>query len=183
MNGVIDVGLRALQRMDRVSAALLLLWTGMALGIAVLAAPAAFHRLPSRELAGQVIGASFRGVDVASWIAFGLAFLLSYGSRWLSEIDDTRAGVGPMRLWSAALMAALLMCFASAAIVNPKLEVIRSRIAVPIENLPPEHPDRAAFRKAHLISEQLLVLRMLLALGLAAGIAFLPREKEEPSEA
>jgi hypothetical protein len=163
--------------MDLVSVTLLLLWSGMALGIAVLAAPAAFHQLPSRDLAGRVIGACFRGVDLVAWFAFGLSFLLSYGSRWLAEIQDQAEGIGPMRLWNAALLAALLMCFTSAAIVNPKMEVIHSRIKVPIENLPQENPDRAAFHKAHLISQQLLGLRILLALGLAGGIGFLPRRK------
>lgn len=176
------MGERTLRRLDLVSAALLILWVGMALGMALLAAPAAFRLLPSRDLAGRVIGACFRGVDIAAWFAFGLAFLLSYGSRWFSEIQDPGNGIGPMRMWNATLLAALLMCFTSAAIVNPKLEVIRSRIGVPIENLPEAHPDRAAFRKAHRISEQLLVLRLLLALGLAAGVAYLPKQKVGPAQ-
>lgn len=174
---------RTLRLLDSASVALLLLWAGMAMGIAFFAAPAAFHLLPSRELAGRVIGACFHRIDLAAWFAFGLPLLLSYGSRWLSEIKDAGAGVGPLRLWNAAALAALLMCFTSAAIVSPKMEAIRSRITAPIENLPQEHPDRAAFNRAHRISEQLLGLRMLLALGLAVGICFLPRKAEEEPQA
>lgn len=174
---------RTLRLLDSASVAILLLWAGMAMGIAFFAAPAAFQLLPSRELAGRVIGACFRRIDLAAWFAFGLPLLLSYGSRWLSEIQDAGAGIGPLRLWNAAILAALLMCFTSAAIVNPKMEAIRSRITVPIENLLPEHADRAAFNKAHRISEQLLGLRMLLALGLAAGITFLPRKTKDEAQA
>jgi len=165
--------------MDAASVGLLLLWAGMAMGIAFLAAPAAFHELPSRELAGRVIGLSFRRIDLLAWGAFGLPLLMSYGSRWLSEIQDAGSGIGPLRLWNAAALAALLMCFTSAAIVNPKMEAIRSRISGPIENLPQEHADRAAFGRAHKISQQLLALRMLLALGLAGTVGFLPRKRDE----
>ena len=164
-------------RLDAVSGLLLLLWAGMALGIAVLAAPIAFQQLPSRDLAGKVIGACFWWIDLLSWFAFGLPFLLSYGSRWLSEMKDS--GVGPMTLWSAATLAALLMCFTSMAIVNPRLEAIRARISGPMEAFPETSPDRSAFKRAHSISEQLMGLRVLLALGLAAGVFYLPRKRQE----
>ena len=52
----------------------------------------------------------------------------------------------------------------------------------PIEAFAPDHPDRAAHRKAHGISSQFLVIRMLLALGLAATAARLPREKAPEAE-
>ena len=169
-------------RLDQVSGLLLLLWAGMALGIAALAAPAAFHQLPSRELAGRVIGAAFRRLDWLAWPAFGLPFLSSYGTRWFAELKDGGAGIGPLRLWSAAALAALLMCFTSMVIVNPRMEAIRARFPGPVENLAENHPDRIAFNRAHRIAEQLLVLRILLGLGLAIGVAYLPRRNEEPAE-
>jgi hypothetical protein len=164
--------------MDLASAALLVLWVGMALGIVFLAVPIAFHQLPTRELAGKVIGACFRQIDIAAWLVFGLSFLLSYGSRWLEEIKDTGEGIGPLRLWNAALLAALLMCFTSSVIVNPRMEVIRLRNSVALGNLPKEHPDRVVFDRAHSISKQLLGLRLLLAVGLALGTMSLPKDKE-----
>jgi len=164
---------KQLAHLDACSAALLLLWVGMALGIGTLAAPIAFHQLPSRVLAGGVIGACFRWIDLLSWFAFGLPFLLSFVPRWLAEVQE--AGIGPLRLWSAAVLAALFMCFTSVVIVNPRLEAIRLRAGAPLETLPVDAPDRAAFRRAHSLSEQLLGLRMLLALGLAIGVFRLPR--------
>jgi hypothetical protein len=170
---------KLLARLDRVSGAVLLLWVGVALGIAALAAPVAFHQLPSRDLAGRVIGACFRQVDILSWFAFGLPLLLSFGSRWLAEMKDP--GIGPMSVWSAAVLAALLMSFTSMAIVNPRMEAIRGRIHAPVETLPQDSPDRAAFNRAHNLSEQLMGLRMLLALGLAVGLCYLPKGTEEKS--
>jgi hypothetical protein len=168
---------KLLSRLDKVAAMLLLLWAGMALGIAVLAAPIAFHQLPSRDLAGRVIGACFWWIDLLAWFAFGVPFLLSYGSRWLSEMKDS--GIGPMTLWSAAALAALLMCFTSMAIVNPRLEAIRTRLGAAIETLPQDSQERVAFNRAHNISEQLMGLRLLLALGLAVGVFYLPKGTEK----
>jgi hypothetical protein len=168
---------KTLRRLDLLSAALLILWLGMALGFAFLQAPTTFHVLGSRDLAGQVVGATLRRLD---WVAFGvfaLSLSLSWGSRWLAEFREPD-GIGPLRLWSAAALAALLMCFASAFIVSPRLADIRTRIKAPIESLPEDHPDRLAHGKAHGISRQLLGLRMLLALGLAVGVGFLPKAKE-----
>jgi hypothetical protein len=171
----IPVNERLLSRLDRVSGMLLLLWVGMALGIAMLAAPIAFQQLPSRELAGRLVGACFRWIDILAWFAFGLPFLLSFGARWLLEMKD--AGIGAMTLWSAAALAALLMCFTSMAIVNPRMEAIRVRIGAPIETIPEDAPDRKAFNRAHSVSEQLMGLRLLLGLGLAMGVFYLPKEK------
>ena len=155
----------------------LVLWAGAALGFALLTAPAAFAALGSRDLAGQVIGAALRRLDMAAWFAFGLPLLLSFGSRWLEEISEE--GIGPLRLWSAAATVSLLLCLTSAGIITPKLREIRARMPGPVETLPENDPDRLAHHKAHGISRQLLGLRVLLALGLAAGTAYLPRRKAE----
>jgi hypothetical protein len=84
--------------------------------------------------------------------------------------------VGPLRLWGAAALLALLMCFTSSFIVSPRLRDLRVRMGNAVETFAPDHPDRAAFRRAHGISRQLMGLRVLLALGLAAGVAVLPRQ-------
>ncbi len=168
---------KTLSRLDTVSVALLLLWLGMALGFAFLQAPTTFQVLGSRDLAGQVVGATLRRLD---WVA-GAVFLavlgLSWGSRWLAEFQEND-GIGPLRLWSATVLVALLMCFASSFILTPKLMATRARMNAPVETFAQDHPDRVAYQKAHGISRQMLILRMLLALGLAVGVGFLPREQE-----
>ena len=162
-----------LRTLDTLSIAVLLLWTGMALGFAAFTAPALFQVLPSRDLAGQVVRMILSRLDWAAFAAFGLALALSHGGRWLQEIGDALP-IGPLRLWSFTAMVGLLLTFASLFIVMPKIHEIRARMNGPIESFAQDHPDRLAHRKAHGLSAQFLVIRMLLALGLAAGISRLP---------
>lgn len=168
---------KTLSRLDALSVALLLLWLGMALGFAFLQAPTTFQVLGSRDLAGQVVGATLRRLDWVAWGVFIAVLGLSWGSRWLAEFQE-KDGIGPLRLWSASVLVALLMCFASSFILTPKLMATRARTNAPVETFAQDHPDRVAYQKAHGISRQMLILRMLLALGLAVGVGFLPRKQE-----
>lgn len=181
MNGSPPMNARILARLDAAAAVLLLIWAGMVLGFALLMAPLLFSILPSRDLAGMVAGRVVERLDLAAWIAFGAAIALVQGARWMAELGEAEV-VGPMRLWSAAAVLALLMCFTSAFIISPKLHVIRARMAGPVESLDPGHPDRAAYQKAHGISRQLMGLRLLLALALAGGILVLPRSAAPAQE-
>lgn len=164
-----------LRRLDCVSTALLLLWAGAALGFGLFAAPVFFRELPSRDVAGWIAGLILGRLDWAAWAAFGLAGL-SWGARWLAEVKDDL--IGPIRLWSAGWLVAMLMCLASAFVVAPKVQAIRARIGAPIETLAPEHADRVAYNKAHSLSRNLFFLRILLALGLAATVGMMPRNNQ-----
>lgn len=170
---------RSLPRLDRATVVLLLLWVGMALGFAFLVAPVMFQSVPSRAHAGLAVGRIFQRLDWAAWIAFGGALALSAVPRWLQEIGDGDNPVGPLRLWVAATLAALLMCMASSFIITPRIEARRTALGTTVDTLPADHPERAAFAKAHAISRQMLILRMLLALGLAGTVVFLPRKGVE----
>lgn len=168
-------------RLDAAAAALLILWIGMVAAFAFLVAPLLFALLPSRDLAGLVAGRSVARLDVAAWVAFLGAMALVQVPRWAKEVRDPEA-VGPLRLWGAAAVLALLMCFTSSFIVTPRLHTLRERMGGTVESLAPDHPDRAAYRKAHSISRQLMGLRLLLALALAGGCAVLPRTAGRPPE-
>ncbi|WP_243382012.1 DUF4149 domain-containing protein [Geothrix alkalitolerans] len=167
-----------LHRLDRITTALLLLWAGAALGFGVFSAPVFFHELPSRDVAGHIAGLILGRLDWAAWTVFGLAGL-SWGARWIAEVKEDL--IGPIRLWSAAWLVAMLMCLASTFVVTPKVRAIRARIDAPIETLAPEHADRVAYNKAHSLSRNLFFLRILLALGLAATVGRLPRKGQAPS--
>lgn len=143
-------------RLDAASAALLLLWAGMAGGLVLLAAPLISDRI--------LLAMLWKRLDLAAWVAFGGAFLVSYGARWLHELKDS-GEVGPMRLWSAAALLALLMCFASAFIAVPKLQVAASGVP--------------GLGRAQSVHYQLLAFRFLLAAALAAGLSYLPRCRPE----
>ncbi|HJV38428.1 MAG TPA: DUF4149 domain-containing protein [Geothrix sp.] len=166
-----------LHRLDRITTALLLLWAGAALGFGVFSAPVFFRELPSRDVAGHIAGLILGRLDWAAWTVFGLAGL-SWGARWIAEVKEDL--IGPIRLWSAAWLVAMLMCLASTFVVTPKVRAIRARIDAPIETLAPEHADRVAYNKAHGLSRNLFFLRILLALGLAATVGMLPRKDQAP---
>lgn len=167
-----------LKRLDQLSVLLLLLWAGAALGFGIFSAPVLFRELPSRDVAGRIAGLIIGRLDWAAWAVFALAGL-SWGGRWVAEVKDDL--VGPIRLWSAALTVALLMCLASSFLVTPKIQAIRARINAPIETLPPDHADRVAYNKAHGLSRNLFFLRILLAMGMAATVGLLPRKNPEPA--
>ncbi len=161
-----------LHRLDQFTRTLLLLWAGAAIGFGLFSAPVLFQQLPSRDAAGHIAGLIVTRLDWAAWIAFGLAGL-SWGGRWAAEVQEDL--IGPVRLWSAAWLVALVMCLASTFVVMPKVQAIRARIAAPIENLVPQHPDRLAYNRAHNLGRNLFILRVLLAVGLAGTVGLLPR--------
>ena len=164
-----------LRRLDRLTQAVLLLWAGAALGFGLFSAPVFFRELPSRDVAGHIAGLILSRLDWAAWVVFGLAGL-SWIGRWVAEVKEDL--IGPVRLWSSGLLVALLMCLASTFVVTPKVHAIRARIAAPIESLTPDHPNRVAHNKAHSLSRNLFLLRIFLALGLAASVGLMPRGDE-----
>lgn len=168
---------KMIRRLDTTASALLWAWVGAGLGFGILIAPGLFRIVPSRDLAGQVAGNAVANLDLAAWVVFTAALLLVYAGRWFMGVDDT-AGLGPIRLWAAACLAALCLCLTSTFIITPKLQEIRGRMHAPVESLPTTNPDRAAYDKAHGASRQLFFLRLLLAAGLALTLSRLPAEKE-----
>jgi hypothetical protein len=166
---------QTIRRIDQFTQILLLLWAGAAMGFGVFSAPVFFRELPSRDVAGRIAGIIIGRLDWAAWAAFGLAGL-SWAGRWIAEVKEDL--IGPIRLWSSALLVALLMCLASTFVVTPKVQAIRARINAPIESLAPDHADRVAYHKAHALSRNLFFLRILLAVGLAATVGLMPRGEE-----
>ncbi|HOD32626.1 MAG TPA: hypothetical protein PKO12_04060 [Holophaga sp.] len=161
------------RRLDGLAAALLLLWAGLALSLLLLPIPAPWAHpgdggLPRLVMADWVL----RRLDMLSFVGFGLPLLLVWLPRFLAEQEDGTP-IGPLRLWSAAALAALLVCFASVAIMGPRLALAHASAPA----------DPVAWGKAAGLARQFLVLRLILALGLAAGTAWLPRQKVESEAA
>jgi hypothetical protein len=170
---------KTIRHLDQANRVMLLLWAGAALGFGLFAAPVLFRELPSRDLAGHIAGLIIVRLDWAAWVVFGLAGL-SWAGRWMAEVEEEL--IGPIRLWSAGLLVALLACLASSFIVTPKLQEIRARIHAPIESLAPDAADRVSYQKAHGLSRNLFFLRILVAVGLAATVSLLPRGTEGRSD-
>jgi len=172
---------KTLRRLDNVSLVLLLLWLGMALGFAALMAPALFSILPSKDLAGRLAGVMVARLDSVAWVAFGGALCLSYGGRWLNEIQDSTP-IGPLRLWSAALLVALLFTFSSTFLATPRLHELRAQMNAPVESLPKDDPRVLSYRKTHGLSTQFFFIRVILAAALVWGLGSLPKAKQVEGE-
>ena len=134
--------------------ALLWLWIGAAVIVAAVVAPALFAVLPSRALAGQVVG---RILPVVFWSgALVGAVHLATGHGW------RRAA------------AAVIICAALGAQlgVNPRIARLRAQLGPNIEAIPVDDPQRQAFGRLHGVSVALLGVGLLAAAAIAiAGLA------------
>ena len=135
---------------EAVVSILLSAWLGAAVLTATVVAPAAFAVLPSRTLAGALVGRILPVVFIA-----GLVVALA--SLWLDSGDRGRA----TRVRRAMLVAAAVSCAAAQFTVAPRIERVRKEINGPVEQLPPGDPRRVAFGRLHAASVAWLGLAMI----------------------
>ena len=127
-------------------------WLGAALLFAAVVAPAAFAVLPSRALAGAVVG---RVLPVLFWAGL-LAGALVAGL--------SLRGVGAARRWSVASGATMMIaCAAAQLVVAPRIARLRAAIGPSLEALAADDARRAAFGRLHAVSVGWLGLAMLAA--------------------
>ena len=134
---------------------LLAAWLGAALLVAAVVAPAAFAVLPSRALAGALVG---RVLPTLFWSGI----ILGLGVAAL-------AWTAPRRGWVVG--GALVLAVASAVaqlVVSPRIERVRAQIGGPVDALDPSDPRRQAFGRLHGMSVAWMGVG-----GLAASIALL----------
>jgi hypothetical protein len=136
------------------SAVALSLWLGAALLLAAVVAPAAFAALPSRALAGAVVGRVLPAVFVAGIVAGALVAAL--------ELAGTAAPFGRARLVAAAVLAGA--CGIAQFVVGPRIHRLREAIGPSIEALAADDARRAAFGRLHGISVAWMGAGMLAAL-------------------
>lgn len=141
-------------------------WLGASLLTAAVVAPAAFAVLPTRTLAGALVGRVLPVIFVS-----GLAAGAVFGTRALLG-----GGAAPhARVRGIAALALALACALAQFVVAPRIERTRAAIAAPLETLSPDDPRRAAFGRLHGLSVLCLGAGMLaaaVALGYsAAGLA------------
>jgi len=137
------------------AASLLALWLGAALLTAAVVAPAAFAVLPTRALAGALVGRVLPVVFLGG-LAVGIAgAVLAAGSG---------GAFARARVVLPALTA--LLCAAAQFGVAPRIQALRAEMGPSIEALAPDDPRRAAFGRLHGVSVLLMG-----AAGLAAGAA------------
>ena len=129
---------------------LLSAWLGAAVLVTTVVAPAAFAVLPSRTLAGALVGRVLPVLFIA-----GLVVALA--SLSLDSGDHGRA----IRVRRAMLIVAAVSCAAAQFAVAPRIEHVRKEIAGPVEQLSPDDPRRIAFGRLHAASVAWLGVAMV----------------------
>ncbi len=121
---------------------LLALWLGAAAFFAAVVAPAAFDVLPSRELAGALVGRALPGLFVAG-VVTGLAALVL---EWRGPARRSATG---RRIAASAM---ILACAVAQFAVSPRIASIRGELTAPLASLAIDDPRRVAFGRLHMLS-------------------------------
>jgi len=142
------------------AALLLAAWLGAALITVAVVAPGAFAVLPSRTMAGTMVGRVLPTLFIAGIVLGVLVAAIAAGR------GEAGAPRGAM---VTALLAALACAFAQFAI-TPKIERLRAAIGGPVDALPLDDPRRVAFGLFHGYNVAGLGVAML---GAAVCLGFL----------
>jgi hypothetical protein len=138
----------------------LIVWVGGIIFLSFVEAPTAFSQLPSRHMAGTIVGHS---LGILHWMGLfsGIVFLGS--SLLLSSL--TTGSAKPFALRHILVLAMLLLTAFSQFGISPKMAALRAGF-VDIDTVPPTNPGRMQFDALHVWSVRLEVA--VLVLGIAA---------------
>lgn len=139
---------------------ILALWLGAAAFFSAAVAPALFSVLPTRTLAGAVVGRMLPVVFYAGMVAGALVLGLQVMARG-------RWTFGAREIAGVVIIGA---CAVAQFIVSPRIERLRTEIGGPLESLAVDDARRAAFGRLHGISVGWLGLAMIAA-AIAAIVA------------
>jgi hypothetical protein len=144
---------------------LLAAWLGAAIIVGAVVAPAAFAVLPSRTLAGALVG---RVLPPLFWCGVAVGLVAAVAARRAQR--------------RSAFVAALLITLPSAVaqgVVAPRIETVRASAGGPIDALGRDDARRIAFGRLHGVSVALLGLA-----GIAATLTLVltARALSEPPE-
>jgi hypothetical protein len=121
------------------SVVLLAAWLGAALLVALAVAPAAFAVLPTRTLAGALVG---RVLPVVFWSGMVVGVVVA-ALGWSM----------PNRVWrTGAALSLVVACAAAQLVVAPRIERVRAQIGGAVDALDPSDPRRQAFGRLHAMS-------------------------------
>jgi len=146
---------------------LLAAWLGASLLVAAVVAPAAFAVLPTRTLAGALVG---RVLPVLFWSGIALGVVIA--------LLGNRVAVGRFGIGAAALFASA--CAIAQLGISPRIEALRVSIGGPVDALDASDPRRAAFGRMHGLSVLLMGIGMIAAF---AALVILARHLSSRSTA
>ena len=130
---------------------LLTLWIGAALLFVAVVAPAAFVVLPTRTLAGALLGRVLTVIFFAGVVIGAAIVVLDLAGRTGSW---TRTASGAV---------SALACAVAQLVVGARIDRLRGAIGGPLDALSPEDPRRIAFGRLHAFSVGWLGVAMLAA--------------------
>jgi hypothetical protein len=136
-------------------------WLGAALLTAAVVAPAAFAVLPSRTLAGALVGRVLPSLFVSGALVGALLAALAS--------QDRSAPRSASRLCVALGSLVAAACLVAQLAVAPRIERLRETIAGPVDALRPGDARRVAFGRLHAVSVVLLGVAM--SAGVVAMVA------------
>jgi uncharacterized membrane protein len=128
----------------------LIVWLGGLIFFAFVLAPTAFSVLPSRHLAGTVVGRSLGALHwmgIVSGIVSGIVFLA--GSMLYSRLSKGTLHILAARHLLICLMLALTLV--SQFGIIPRMDTLRASIGE-IDSVPPDNPARVQFDTLHVWS-------------------------------
>jgi hypothetical protein len=137
------------------------LWLGAAILFVAVVAPAAFAALPSRTLAGALVGAVLPSLFYAG-VVVGLALAIAALATRRTRIV-TLATVGGLTV--------AISCAVAQFVVAPRIERVRAAIDGPIESLAPSDARRVSFGRLHAMSVLWLGVAVVGAATVTAGAA------------
>jgi vacuolar-type H+-ATPase subunit I/STV1 len=132
-------------------------WLGAAVTVAAVVAPAAFRVLPSRTLAGEVVGQVLPVIFIAGIVVAIVSVAL-----------EARSEPSFLRIAIAGPFAAMLVgCIVAQFIIGPRIEIVRASIGGAVDALAAADPRRVQFGRLHAFSVLWMGVAML---GAAAAI-------------
>jgi len=139
---------------ELIQLATLALWFGGALFFSIAVAPALFAVLPSRTLAGEVVGRLLPGIFYSGMVVALVVAVTQFRAQ----------SAWSWRGREAAAVIMLAACAIAQLIIAPRIERLRGEIGGPIEILPADDARRVAFGRLHGASVGWLGLAMLAAI-------------------
>ena len=141
-------------------------WGGAALVVVATVAPAAFRVLPTRSLAGALVG---EVLPVLFFTGIGIGVLaLALAPRGSPRILLRRIGA----------VGTIVGCAVAQLVIAPKIHALRERIGPSVEALSVTDPLRVAFGKMHGLSVLSLGVAMAFALVILVGSALAVRSDD-----
>jgi hypothetical protein len=142
---------------------LIAMWLGAALFFGAVTAPGAFavmrgyHLANANEMAGAVVNRNLSAVNISGFV-IGLLLLLTV-------FLPRRKGLSRAFILETLSLVVLVAATSFGQwVIAPKLRALRVALAIPIDQLPANDPQRVAFNSLHAYSVRALGIAMIAAL-------------------